>query len=120
MARRGYSKFYYELTVRADKTLLPSDIRKALAKMLEGDPFADYPYRSLLLVATGKVEKKGEEYVFTPRGSKQGYTLDFEEAPKELSGRVIVTGFVEEPEGEEGKKKPRPVIEVEAIKKPEQ
>ena len=115
----GYSKFYYNLTVRASKTILPSDIRKALAKMLEADPFADYPYRALILIATGDVKKEGKEILFTPRGSKQAYTLDFEEEPENLSGTMTVTGFVEEPEGEEGKKKPRPVIEVEEIKKPD-
>ena len=115
----GYSKFYYDLTVRDGKTLLPSDIRQALAKMSEADPFANYPYRALIYIGPGIVEKKGKEYVFTPRGSKQAYTLDFEKAPEDLSGRVIVTGFVEEPEVEEGEKKSRPVIEVEEIKKPE-
>ena len=117
MARMGYSKFYYNLTVKASRTILPSDIRKALAKMLEADPFADYPYRALLLFATGTVEKKGKEILFTPRGSKQAYILDIEKVEENLSGRVTVSGFVEEPEVEEGEKKPRPVILVEEIRK---
>lgn len=117
MARMGYSKFYYDLTVRQKTVIMPSDIKKALKGITDKDPFAVYPYRALIFIGPGAVEKKGEAYVFTAKGSNQAYTLDFEKPPESLSGAVTLTGFVSEPEAKEGEAKPRPVIEVEEIEK---
>lgn len=113
-AKMGRSKFYYELKVSESKTLLPSHIKKMC------DQLQDYSYRGFEITAiSGKVEKSGEEYVFTARGSNQKYALKPSDDLKKLvaggKSQVTLAGTLEEPEAKGGKK-PLPLIEVSEAK----
>jgi hypothetical protein len=95
---RGYdreSKFYFNLTISEGKSVLPQAIRKMLEdlkKETKGDD--DYPYNSMVITSiTGKVEKSGEAWSFTARGSGQKYGLVPNDALKKLvdAGKSTIT-----------------------------
>ena len=86
---RGFdreSKFFFNLTVAENKSVLPETVRKMLAdlkKETKGDE--DYPYNSMQITSiTGKVEKSGDAWAFVARGSGQKYVLVPNEALKKL------------------------------------
>ena len=84
----GRNKFFYELKILENKGLLPSQLRK-VAKALE-----DYPYAGLEVQGlSGIVEKSGDSFTFTTRGSKQKYALKASDELKKLvaSGKAGVT-----------------------------
>ncbi len=87
-SRVGGDKFHYDLEISEAKTVTPSQI-EALVKKLE-----DYSYKGLEITSiTGAVEKTGEAYVFTARGSNQKYALKANEELKRLvaAGKKSVT-----------------------------
>jgi len=95
---RGFdreSKFYFNIAVAEGKSVVPQTIRtmrEELKKETKGDE--DYPYNSMVLTAiTGKVEKAGDAWTFTARGSNQKYELSPNEAMKKLfeSGKSLLT-----------------------------
>jgi hypothetical protein len=95
---RGYdreSKFYFNLAIAEGKAVVPQTIRKMLEDLkteTKGDE--DYPYNSMVITAiTGKVEKSGEAWTFTARGSNQRYELAPNEALRKMldSGKSLVT-----------------------------
>lgn len=67
----GRNKFFYEVRILENKSLLPAQLRK-IEKALEDYPFVGLEVRDL----AGTVEKSGEEYSFTARASKQKYALN--------------------------------------------
>ncbi len=89
------SKFYFNLAISENKALLPQTIRKMLEDLkteTKGDE--DYPYNSMVITAiTGKVEKSGDAWTFTARGSNQKYDLAPTDALKKLveSGKSLLT-----------------------------
>ncbi|HVE38334.1 MAG TPA: hypothetical protein VNM14_00515 [Planctomycetota bacterium] len=95
---RGFdreSKFYFNLEISENKSVLPQAIRKMLEDLkteTKGDE--DYPYNSMVITAiTGKVEKSGDAWTFTARGSNQKYDLAATEALKKMveSGKSLLT-----------------------------
>ena len=95
---RGYdreSKFYFNLQVSEDKSVLPETVRKMLAdlkKASNGDE--DYGYNSMEITSlTGTVEKAGGKWSLTARGSGRKYDLLPNDALKKLveSGTSTVT-----------------------------
>jgi len=84
----GKNKFFYELKVQENKPLLPSTIKALLVK-LEDYGFVGLEVKDL----AGTVEKSGDAYVFTARGSKQAYGLKPTGDLKKLvdGGRTAVT-----------------------------
>ena len=93
LARMGASKYFYDLTVKETKSVLPKAIQD-LAKKLE-----DYEYVGLVITSiSGVAEKSGEGYVFTARGSNQKYQLKANDALKKLVGdgkaKVTLAGKV--------------------------
>ena len=66
----GKNKFFYDLKVLENKPLLPSTIKALLVK-LEDYGFVGLEVKEL----AGTVEKAGDGYVFTARGSKQASGL---------------------------------------------
>ena len=89
------SKFFFNLTISEDKIVLPATIRKMLdelKKETKGDE--DYPYNSMVMTAiTGKVEKAGEKWTFTARGSGQKFELVPNDDLKKMvdAGKTLVT-----------------------------
>jgi hypothetical protein len=89
------SKFYFNIAVSESKSVVPQTIRamlEELKKETKGDE--DYPYNSMVLTAiTGKVEKSGDAWTFTARGSNQKYDLVANDAVKKLveSGKSLLT-----------------------------
>lgn len=89
------SKFYFNLRISEEKSVLPETVRKMLAelkKATNGDD--DYPYNSMEITSiTGTVEKSGEEWSLTARGSKQKYALVPNEALRKqvAAGKTLVT-----------------------------
>ena len=86
---RGFdreSKFFFNLTVAENKSVLPETVRKMLAdlkKETKGDE--DYPYNSMQITSiTGKVEKAGDAWSFVARGSGQKYVLVPNDALKKM------------------------------------
>ena len=108
----GDTKTVYVLQVMENKTVLPSQIEKAL----EPD---GYQYEGMKVDLCGTVEEKEGAYTFTARGSKQKYTLqpndDLKKLVKEGKTKLALSGKVTEPEEKDGKKPP-PVIEVSSAK----
>jgi hypothetical protein len=105
---RGFdreSKFYFNLTISENKSVVPDTIRKmleALKKESKGDE--DYPYNSFEITSiTGKVEKSGDAWAFTARGSGQKYDLVSSEALKKLVAagktQATVAGKVTDEQG---------------------
>jgi len=95
---RGYdreSKFYFNLTISENKTVLPQAVRKMLEDLkteTKGDD--DYPYNSMVITSiTGKVEKSGETWSFIARGSGQKFVLVPNDALKKMvdAGKSQVT-----------------------------
>jgi hypothetical protein len=95
---RGYdreSKFYFNLTISENKSVLPEHVRKMLEdlkKESKGDE--DYPYNSMVITSiTGKIEKAAEGWVFVARGSGQKYGLAPNDALRKLTdaGKSAVT-----------------------------
>ena len=95
---RGFdreSKFYFNLTISESKSVVPQTIRKMLEELkteTKGDE--DYPYNSMELTSmTGKVEKAGEGWTFTARGSNEKYHLAPSAALKKMvdAGKVLAT-----------------------------
>lgn len=96
------SKYFYDVEVQEKKPLLPSRVQK-MCKDLE-----DYDYIGLEIRAiAGTVEKKGDTYVLTARGSKQEYQLKAGEDLRKLvdGGKSALTlgGKVTEAKGADGK-----------------
>ena len=95
LGRDRESKFYYNLQISETKAILPSTIRKMLADLKassKGDD--DFGYNSFELTSiSGTVEKSGEAWKFTARGSNQKYDLVPNEALKKLvnGGKSQVT-----------------------------
>ena len=89
------SKFFFDLTIDENKSVLPDTIRKMLEdlkKETKGEE--DYPYNSMVITSiTGTVEKAGGKWTLVARGSKQKYELVPNDALKKLveSGAVNVT-----------------------------
>jgi len=89
------SKFFFNLSIAESKAVLPQTIRtmlEELKKETKGDE--DYPYNSMVLTAiTGKVEKAGDAWTFTARGSNQKYDLVANDAVRKLleSGKSLLT-----------------------------
>ena len=103
----GKNKFFYDLKVQESKPLLPSTI-KALLKKLEDYGYVSFEVKGL----AGTVEKSGDGYVFTGRGSKQAYGLTPSAELKKLveGGKtsITLTGKVLQEDGKDA----RPSIEV--------
>ena len=89
------SKFFFNLTIDENKSVLPATIRKMLEELKkETKGEEDYPYNSMEITAiTGTVEKAGEKWTLVARGSKQKYELVPSDALKKLveSGKSLVT-----------------------------
>jgi hypothetical protein len=95
---RGFdreSKFYFNIAVAENKAVLPQTIRKMLEELkTESKGDEDYPYNSMVITAiTGKVEKSGDAWSFTARGSNQKFDLAPNDALKKLveSGKSQLT-----------------------------
>jgi hypothetical protein len=95
---RGYdreSKFFFNLTISEGKSVLPRNIRKMLEELkTETKGEEDYPYNSMMITSiTGKVEKAGEAWTFTARGSGQKYGLLPNDALKKMvdAGKTTLT-----------------------------
>lgn len=97
--------------MQESKPLLPSAI-KALLKKLEDYGYVSFEVKGL----AGTVEKSGDGYVFTGRGSKQAYGLTPSADLKKLieAGKtsVTLTGKILQEDGKDA----RPVIEVSEAK----
>ena len=94
---RGYdreSKFFFNLEVSEEKSVLPEMIRAMLAQLKKetrGDE--DYPYNSFEITSiVGTVGKSGETWSLVARGSKQKYELVPNDALKALvaAGKSLV------------------------------
>lgn len=110
----GRDKYFYELRVLESKALLPSQFDKFFKDVKKANPDADYPYRGLEIEAAGAIEKSGDGWLFTARGSKQKYALSSKDALKAAAG-VTVSGKVTESPEKDGKKQ-LPVIEVKSVR----
>ena len=108
LAKAGKNGSFYNLTVLENKALLPSQISGAL-------PTRSHYKEMTLSALAGTVEKSGEEYVLTARGSNRKYALKTNDVLKKCvskgTSKVIVTGKVEERRDMEGRKL-LPVIDV--------
>ena len=107
----GKNKFFYDLKVLENKTLLPSTI-KALLKKLEDYGYVSFEVKEL----AGTVEKSGDGYLFTARGSKQVYGLSASADLKKLvdggKSALTLTGKVQQGDGKDAK----PSIDVSEVK----
>ena len=103
----GKNKFFYEMKILENKPLLPGQLRK-VAKALEDYGYVSFEVKGL----AGTVEKSGDGYVFTGRGSKQAYGLTPSAELKKLveAGKtsVTLTGKILQEDGKDA----RPSIEV--------
>jgi hypothetical protein len=105
---RGYdreSKFFFDLKISENATVLPETIRamlEQLKKDTKGDD--DYPYNSFEITSiVGTVEKSGESWSLVARGSRQKYELVPNEALKKLQStgksQVAVAGKLTDEKG---------------------
>lgn len=100
------SKFYFNLKVSEQKSVLPETIRAMLAelkKSTNGDE--DYGYNSLVITSiTGTVESSGEPWALVARGSGQKYSLVPNDGLRKLVAdgkrRVTVAGKVTDSGGQ--------------------
>ncbi|MBI3855150.1 MAG: hypothetical protein HY293_05615 [Planctomycetes bacterium] len=89
------SKFYFNLKISEEKSVLPAQVRKMLEdlkKETKGDE--DYPYNSMEITSiTGTVERAGDQWSLKARGSNQKYDLVPNDALKKLveGGKTLVT-----------------------------
>ena len=85
----GKSKFFFEMRVLENKPLLPSQLRKFAKKLDDDYPFAGLEVRDL----AGQVEKAGDAWTFTARGSNQKYALTPSDELKKLvaGGKTALT-----------------------------
>ena len=106
-AKVGEKKNLYVLKVLEKKAIFPSHVKAALP---EG-----YEFKGISIEVTGSVEKKGDSYVFTARGSKQAYALKANDELKKLVAdgktKLEISGKVKESE-----EKDPPRIEVSKAK----
>lgn len=93
-AKKGEKKNLYVLKVLESKVVFPSHVKKALPK--------EYEFKSLTIEAVGAVEKKGDNYLLTARGSKQSYALKANDELKKLVAdgktKLRISGKVKESE----------------------
>ena len=105
---RGYdreSKFYFNLRISEDKTVLPQQIRDMLAQLKKetrGDE--DYPYNSFEITSiAGTLERSGTTWSLVARGSKQKYELASNNRLKKLveagAKEVTVAGTLTDEKG---------------------
>jgi hypothetical protein len=101
---RGFSrqdKMLYDLQVVEGKSLTPAGLKKALAAA--GDAPDDYEYKGFEVELAGKVEKSGDGYTFTARGSNQKFSVPSHEDVKKLADAgksgLTLTGMVTEEKG---------------------
>lgn len=105
---RGFGreeKFYYNVQIAEEKTVLPSTIKQmleALKKETNGDE--DFTYGGFELTAlSGTVEKTGEDWGLVARSSKQKYALVPNDALKKLvevgHSQVTVGGRLSDEDG---------------------
>jgi hypothetical protein len=98
----------FEVKVLENKAPLPSQISKAIPK-----PFA---FRGMTVTAlSGTIQKSGEDFVFTARGSNRRFALEADEAIKkrlrEVASTVVVSGRVVESPAQDGQT-PLPTLQV--------
>ena len=105
---RGYdreSKHFFDLTISESASVLPETIR-AMVEQLKKDTQGDdnYPFNSFQITSiVGTVERSGEAWSLTARGSKQKYELAPNDALKKLlaagKSRITVAGKLTDEKG---------------------
>lgn len=97
--------------MKEGRTLLPSQVKKALDDLKKKDALSDYPFRAATIRIAGTLESVEGQTVLVARGSKAKYVLKSSKALPAAGREVEVAGALTEPAEKDGKK-PLPMIEV--------
>ena len=95
-------KFHFLLTVAENKALLPSSVLKVVDRIKEESKGEEeFPLQDFVATLSGSAEKKGDDVLFTARGSGQKYSVKPDAALAALLAagktKVTLTGKVDEP-----------------------
>ena len=116
-AKNYGDKFHFLLSIREDKSVLPSHILQVVDKIrTESKGEEDFPLEGFEINSiSGTVEKQGEAIVFVARGSKQKYAVkpnaDLRKLLESGKTQLTIAGAVTEDKEKDGKKA-LPAIEV--------